>query len=117
MNDSQATAWALAHLQEPIHLDCVTALMLKILDGKCKMAEQEKQVIAILYGATKHRPGKLLGQEARDMIAAACGCDDDVMAIYEQRLLAETMISRPVMKGFKAMLREHGVLTSHADPA
>lgn len=25
--------------------------------------------------------------------------------IYEQRVLAETMISRPVMKGFKAQIR------------
>jgi hypothetical protein len=31
------------------------------------------------------------------------------MIIYEQRLLAETMLSRPVMKGFKAMIREQGL--------
>jgi len=29
--------------------------------------------------------------------------------IYEQRVPAETMISRPVMKGFKAMIRAEGL--------
>jgi hypothetical protein len=33
-----------------------------------------------------------------------------VERIYEQRLLAETMISRPVMKAYKAMLRSSGIL-------
>lgn len=31
--------------------------------------------------------------------------------IYELRVLAETMISRPVMKQFKARLREEGFLS------
>jgi len=30
--------------------------------------------------------------------------------IYENRLLAETAISRPVMKGFKAMIRQESLL-------
>lgn len=33
-----------------------------------------------------------------------------VERIYEQRLLAETMISRPVMKAYKTMLRSAGIL-------
>lgn len=32
------------------------------------------------------------------------------MLIYEKRLLAETTISRPVMKQFKVFIREHGLL-------
>ena len=32
------------------------------------------------------------------------------MEIYERRLLAETMISRPVMKAYKARLRAAGIL-------
>jgi hypothetical protein len=32
------------------------------------------------------------------------------MQHYEQRLLAETAISRPVMKQFKAFIREQGLL-------
>jgi hypothetical protein len=38
--------------------------------------------------------------------------DELVERIYEQRLLAETMISRPVMKAYKAMLRASGVLAT-----
>jgi hypothetical protein len=30
--------------------------------------------------------------------------------VYEKRVLAETMISRPVMKGFKGMIRAEGLL-------
>jgi hypothetical protein len=36
------------------------------------------------------------------------------MQIYEKRLLAETVISRPVMKQFKAFIREQGLL-DHAE--
>ena len=32
--------------------------------------------------------------------------------VHEQRLIAETMISRPVMKAYKAMLRASGVLAT-----
>jgi hypothetical protein len=32
------------------------------------------------------------------------------MLVYEKRLLAETAISRPVMKQFKAFIRETGLL-------
>jgi hypothetical protein len=32
------------------------------------------------------------------------------MLLYENRLLAETTISRPVMKQFKAFIRETGLL-------
>jgi len=35
--------------------------------------------------------------------------------IYEKRVLAETMISRPVMKGFKAMIRQQGLLDDAQD--
>lgn len=34
--------------------------------------------------------------------------------VYGERVLAETMISRPVMKAFKAMLRAEGLLPRRA---
>lgn len=109
---SDAAAWAENHLTEPTHIDCTTAVMLKILDGKCKMDVSEKTVIAVLYDAVKFRPGKLLGDDDHALIARARQATDDalVMDIYERRLMAETMISRPVMKAFKAMLRQAGIL-------
>lgn len=96
----------------PIEVDCVTAVMLKILDGKCKMADGEKTVMEALYDVMKDRPGAVLAPGLHLVIALArAGGDDELREqIYEQRLYAETMISRPVMKGFKAMLRREGVL-------
>ncbi|MFD2406832.1 hypothetical protein ACFSVK_15665 [Azorhizophilus paspali] len=42
--------------------------------------------------------------------------DEDMQfLLYEKRVLAETMISRPVMKGFKAMLRETDLLEAERD--
>lgn len=104
--------WAANTALEPVHLDCVTAIMLKILDGKCKMGQREKDAIVEVYNVVKTRPGKLLGQPIHALIAAALQDMDEAMVerVYEQRLYAETMISRPVMKGFKAGLRAEGIL-------
>ncbi len=103
--------WAEAHPLAPAHVDCATAVMLKILDGKCKMKATEKFVMALLYGAVKQRPGLRLDASCHALIDEAGAHLDDAMRlrIYERRVLAETMISRPVMKAFKAMLREQGL--------
>ena len=118
MTDTDLAAWSRQNLHEPTHIDCVTAVMLKILDGKCRMGETEKAVMTVLYELVRDRPGRLLGRETHELIAAArVSCDDSmVMTVYEQRLLAETMISRPVMKAFKALLRQQGILGSQEEP-
>lgn len=107
--------WVGAHSFEPIHVDCSTAVMLKILDGKCKMSPESKVVMELLYDAVKWRDGKLLGDDVHALIKTARHELTDAMKnqIYEQRLMAETMISRPLMKAFKAMIKEEGLL----DPA
>ena len=114
MTDFRHSAWALQNLRDPTHIDCVTTVMLKILDGKCKMGEPEKAVMTVLYDLVKDRPGRLLGPDVHELITTArsCGEESMVMVVYEQRLLAETMISRPVMKAFKALLRRQGILGS-----
>ena len=86
--------------------------MLKILDGKCKMDEAEKAIMARLYDALGQPPGEQLGSMFHALIRAArvAPCAALIDEVYEQRVLAETMISRPVMKGFKARLRREGVL-------
>lgn len=119
MSFPDPATWAAARDLEPIHLDCVTAVMLKILDGKCKMSEEEKAVMAVVYEVVKDRPGKLLGSDVHQLIADARGRQDEdfVMRVYEQRLYAETMITRPVMKAFKAMLRQEGVIGRNREEA
>lgn len=96
----------------PIELDCVTAVQLKILDGKCKMNADEKAVMARIYAVTKSRPGKLLGNDIHRLIAEARVDAGEAMRmrVYEQRLYAETMIGRPAMKVFKAMLRAESLI-------
>lgn len=103
--------WLAAHPLTPTHVDCATAVMLKILDGKCKMDALDKQVMAALYHQVKAQAGVKLGADMHALIAEAGSQPDEEIKnrIYEQRVLAETMISRPVMKGFKAMLREQGL--------
>lgn len=101
----------MAHPLEPIYVDCSTAVMLKILDGKCKMKPSSKVVMELLYDVVKHRDGKLLGDDCHILINTARYhlTPELKERIYEQRLLAETTISRPVMKGFKAMIKQEGL--------
>lgn len=107
-----AARWAEQHLTDPVHIDCTTTVMLKILDGKCKMNEDDKAVITILYDAVKERPGRLFGAEYHALIEQARQAMDEAMTmfIYEKRLLAETMLGRPVMKTYKAWLRQQDIL-------
>lgn len=116
MHTSTAALWAEHHLVDPQHIDCTTTVMLKILDGKCRMNADDKHVISQLYDVVKNRPGKLMEAEYHQLIAQARqGMDEAmVMVIYEKRLLAETMISRPVMKAYKTWLRQAGILKASA---
>ncbi|MCX7094426.1 MAG: hypothetical protein NTY50_13375 [Methylobacter sp.] len=117
MTKDEVALWALTHPLTPIHVDCATAVMLKILDGKCKMRTEEKRVMELLYDQVKTQPGKLLDTALHLLIAQAREHPDEATKniIYEKRLLAETAISRPVMKGFKAMIRQEGLLVVALD--
>jgi hypothetical protein len=42
VNAAHVRQWVLEHPLSPAHVDCATAVMLKILDGKCKMDAEEK---------------------------------------------------------------------------
>ncbi|GEM_PF-1982819 len=93
-------------------VDCITAVMLKILDGKCKMPSDEKTVMASLYDCITGLPGLHLDASYHQLIARAkaIGTEKLLTQVYETRVLAETQISRPVMKKFKARLRAEGIL-------
>ena len=104
-------AWAERTAFAPLQIDCITAIMLKIIDGKCKMAD-EKRVMAEIYDIVRGQEGRLLGPEVHALIASARSEPDDsrLAQVYEQRLFAESMITRPVMKAFKALLRSEGII-------
>lgn len=119
MTPADARAWLAAHPLTPSEVDCVTAVMLKILDGKCKMPEWEKPLMAALYDAAQGLPGQQFGASEHALIAQARTHADDTLrqTLYEHRVLAETAISRPVMKAFKAMIRNQGLFAGLAAPA
>jgi hypothetical protein len=102
-----AAQWALNTRLEPAHLDCVTAIMLKILDGKCKMGEAEKTALTAVYDVVRERPGQGLGDAVHALIAQARQGADSALAaaIHTWRVRAETDIPKPVMKDFKQSLR------------
>lgn len=116
MTPQQVKHWADNTPLVPSDIDCTTAVMLKILDGKCRMLPQEKAVMTWLYDELKNRRGTVLGPQTHSMIASARQELDEAgrMMIYEQRVLAETRISRPVMKAFKAMIRRTGLFDQEA---
>nr|MBP6188377.1 hypothetical protein [Azonexus sp.] len=96
--------------------DCATTVMLKILDGKCKMGSVDKVVMEALYDALKDRPGLRFGDAFHALIAEARRESSEALRsfIYEKRVLAETELSRPVMKAFKAMIRGEGLFAGMA---
>jgi hypothetical protein len=102
-----AALWATNTRFEPAHLDCVTAIMLKILDGKCKMGAAEKAALTAVYDVVSERPGRGLGNEVHALIAQARQGENPTLAtaIHAWRVRAETEIPKPVMKGFKQLLR------------
>ena len=96
---------AMAKILETVR-DCRAVFVAKIGDDPT-----DKLFMTHLYHALKDRPGELLGDDFHQLIAMAEGNLDDGMRnhIYELRALAETRISRPVMKGFKTLIREQGL--------
>lgn len=111
MTAARLVGWVAEHPLSASDVDCVTTVMLKILDGKCKMGEVDKRVMEQLYDAVKACPGLRFDDQFHALIASARRHSDEALKnlIYEKRVLAETVISRPVMKAFKAKIREQGL--------
>ena len=102
----------------PVDIDCIVTVKLKILDGKCKMPDQEKVVMSELYDAVRFRTGQHLDMNLRQLIREADRIlerhgqlsEGLTLHIYELRLLAESRLARPVMKAFKKHIRDTGLL-------
>ncbi len=109
--------WLQLNPLTPVEVDCAIAVMLKIIDGKCKMPTEEKRMMRALYGGVKEHPHRLLEPSLHQLIEEAGANPDEAvkLQVYEQRLLAETIISRPVMKAFKARIRQLGLYLEEPD--
>jgi len=102
-----ATHWALNRHFSPEEVECTTAVVLKILDGKCKMLPGEKAAVLAIYDVVRAQPSSLFNQDTHRQIAAARSGDNAALAtIHNLRLFAEQQIPKLVMKQYKAVLRE-----------
>jgi len=104
------TAWAESSALNAEQLDCVTAVALKILDRKCKMPADEQEAMLAIYDLLHPTPALLFEEEAHQVIDTALQQTiiDPVTAeaVHRLRLDAEARIPKPVMKAFKARLRD-----------
>lgn len=103
-----AAEWALGVDFDPMEVDCTTAVVLKILDNKCKMQPGEKLAVKAVYDVVKARPARLFDQQVHAVIHQARHVPgvDVADEIHRLRLAAEARIPKPVMKTYKAKLRD-----------
>ena len=104
------TAWAKSSELSLEQLDCVTAVVLKILDRKSKLPPHEQEAMLAIYDLLHPSPARHFVKEVHRVIDTALQQPilDEGLAveIHRLRLLAEALIPKPVMKAFKARLRK-----------
>jgi hypothetical protein len=103
-----AAIWAASAPLDPLQIDCVTAVMLKILDNKCKMLPEQQMAMIAIYTVVRERQGALFDSSIHQQIDEALKVDSAISSqqIHELRLYAEKIIPKPVMKHFKSYLRD-----------
>lgn len=107
-SEHPAAEWALETGFDAVQVDCTTAVVLKILDGKCKMSQGEMAAILAIYDVVHDMFPPLLGDAVHEAIRALRAQDSDAARerIHQLRMQAEAEIPKPVMKSYKAFLRD-----------
>ncbi|MDP1924884.1 MAG: hypothetical protein Q8K57_08890 [Thiobacillus sp.] len=114
IDDHQAAAlhpaalWAIRAAFTSEQVDCTTAVVLKILDNKCKMLPGEKLAVMAIYDVVRHLSAPMFDGTAHAAISVARLQPDPTVleAIHPLRVYAEAAIPKPVMKHYKAFLRD-----------
>lgn len=108
ITDHPSAQWAMQTEFSATDVDCTTTVVLKILDNKCKMLPGEKMAVMAVYDVVKNRSVELFDdsvhlaiQQARQSMS-----DDLLQRIHALRVEAEQKIPKPVMKKYKAFLRD-----------
>jgi hypothetical protein len=106
--DHPAAQWALEAGFNPEQVDCTTTVVLKILDNKCKMSPGEMAAILAIYDVVHNTSTPLLGNAVHESIRAMRiqPTDEALNNIHQHRIQAEAAIPKPVMKRYKAFLRD-----------
>lgn len=104
------TAWAEGSELSAEELDCVTAVVLKVLDRKCKMPADEQEAMLAIYDLLHPTPAILFDEGVHSTIDSALQRSEIPPSLQQEihrlRLEAEARIPKPVMKRFKAKLRQ-----------
>lgn len=105
--------WALNYEFTKQDYEYATTLTLKILDKKCKMSPEDQEIFMIVYDSMLNREDRALSSQLNSFIQKArdennpfevkCAYSDD---IHNLRVKAEESMQRPIMKAYKAMVRE-----------
>jgi len=111
-----AAEWARDTTLTSSDVDCTTAVVLKILDNKCKMLVGEKNAIIEVYYVVKELKCNLFTETDHNFISKSCMLihqqrklsSGTVNRIHELRVYAEANIEKPIMKEYKKKLR-HGL--------
>ena len=103
-----AAQWAIRAAFTSEQVDCTTAVVLKILDNKCKMLPGEKLAVMAVYDVVRHLGAPLFDSTVHAAISAARLQPEPTAleAIHPLRVYAEAAIPKPVMKHYKAFLRD-----------
>ena len=103
-----AVIWAERAQLSPLQIDCITALILKILDHKCDMNLEQQLALIAIYRAVCTYKGTLFDAEVHQTIEHALQVSDERVSrqIHQYRLDAESIIPTPAMSYFKQYLRE-----------
>jgi hypothetical protein len=103
-----AAEWASKQTFNTINIDCITTIVVKILDGKCKMNTGEISAIMEIYDMACFNKGILFREEEHALIREAreSSSESALLRIHELRKHAESVIPKPVMKMFKSRLRD-----------
>lgn len=102
--------WAETARLDDTERDCITAVVLKVLDAKCKMSAEQQEAILAIYdtvggyedGLFDNEVHRTIGQALRHTLMEAPLREK----IHQLRLKAEAHIAKPTMKTFKARLRQ-----------
>jgi hypothetical protein len=103
-----AALWAEAVSLDPLQVDCVTTIMLSILDNQCEMGLEEQISLMAIYGVIKHRDGLVLEKGVHQAIERAQESHDQQITdeIHKLRLYAERAVPQQIMRYFKRFLHE-----------
>lgn len=105
-DQDEIVAWAAEYDFNLSQVDCLITIMLKILDGKCKMDQQIQLNVWLVYQQAHQGRSRVFDPAIHGLIADMYQQPDPLSRkhIHELRCFAETEIPKTTMKGFKQWL-------------